>query len=254
MFAIETGINSSYSSILTNSVFFNQTLQHFFHRNGRGANITAPFKVHALNLCDHITKHASLVGAVNTIVKLPNNLLLGANTDGIGLISDLHHFYVLHKKIKSRVLLVGAGGAARGVIAPLIHNYNCNIILVNRTFLGAKKLVSCYKYMENLSTLPIEQLQLEKVKFDLIINATSADNFSNFLPYSLIHEQLFCYDMCYQQEGDTAFITWCRQHGAKKYLNGLGMLVSQAAYSFLLWHGILPSIIPVLNKLLKRTI
>ncbi|AIN47337.1 Shikimate 5-dehydrogenase I alpha [Candidatus Palibaumannia cicadellinicola] len=220
-------------------------MQQFFSTNGRGANITSPFKERAFALCDYVTKQASLASAVNTIFKLPNGALFGDNTDGIGLMSDLQRLCLLHRN--SRVLLVGAGGAARGVIAPLI-NYGCRIVLVNRTFSRAKELVRCYPNINNISTLPIEQL--DAANFDIIINATTTSMFREIplLPTSLITSTVCCYDMFYQH-GDTAFIMWCRQQGAKKLIDGLGMLVSQAAYAFMLWHGILPSIFPVLEKL-----
>ncbi|SNC58455.1 shikimate dehydrogenase [Sodalis endosymbiont of Henestaris halophilus] len=245
LFAVEMGLSHTYGRVLAPINDFEQTLLRFFDTGGLGANITLPFKERAFSLCDHLTTRGSLVGAVNTIKKLPDGSLLGDNTDGIGLISDLERLNLLSQN--SRVLLVGAGGAARGGILPLL-TYGCKVVLTNRTFPRAQELVRFYHHAGDISALPLELLSAPD--YDLIINATSAGMYGSIpqLPASIITPSVCCYDMFYQQK-DTPFIAWSRRQGAVRCADGLGMLVGQAASSFLLWHGVLPSILPVLNTL-----
>lgn len=245
LFAAETGITHPYGRVLAPLEGFEQTLRQFFDTGGLGANITLPFKERAFSLCDQLTERGAMAGAVNTIKQQPDGSLLGDNTDGIGLVSDLQRLNLLRQD--SCVLLVGAGGAARGVILPLLA-YGCKAVLTNRTFPRAQELVGFYHPMGDISALPLERL--DTPDYDLIINATSTGVQGSIppLPASLITSSVCCYDMYYQQ-GDTPFITWGRRHGALRCADGLGMLVGQAASSFLLWHGVLPSVLPVLQTL-----
>ncbi|MCR3756016.1 MAG: shikimate dehydrogenase [Sodalis sp. Psp] len=245
LFAAETGIHHSYGRMLVPLDKFELALRQFFDMGGLGANITLPFKEFTFSLCDQLTERASLAGAVNTVKKQPDGTLLGDNTDGIGLVSDLQRLNLLHQD--SRVLLVGAGGAARGVILPLAA-YCCKVVLTNRTFLRAQELIRFYHHLDNISALPLDCLYSQE--YNLIINATSAGILGDVpvLPASLITPTVCCYDMFYQK-GDTPFIAWCRQQGVRRCADGLGMLVGQAAYAFLLWHGVFPSILPVLETL-----
>ncbi|AEI74890.1 Shikimate dehydrogenase [Candidatus Moranella endobia PCVAL] len=244
LFATLTGLSHPYKRVMAPLESFEHTLWHFFEAGGLGANITLPFKERAFSLCDKLTERGLLAGAVNTIKKLPDGSYLGDNTDGIGLVSDLKRLHILRQD--SRVLLIGAGGATRGVIQPLLA-YGCQIVLTNRTFSRAQKLVDFYH--SDISALPLEQLRTPD--YDLIINATSTGVQGNIpiLPVSVITPVVCCYDMFYQPGGDTPFITWCRRHGALICADGLGMLVGQAASAFLLWHGVLPPILPVLKIL-----
>ncbi|BAE75517.1 Shikimate dehydrogenase [Sodalis glossinidius str. 'morsitans'] len=245
LFVAETGITHPYGRVLAPLDGFEQTLRQFFDAGGLGANITLPFKERAFSLCDQLTERGALAGAVNTIKKQPDGSLLGDNTDGIGLVSDLQRLDLLRQD--SRVLLVGVGGAARGVVLPLLA-YGCKVVLTNRTFPRAQKLVGFYHHVGDISALPLERLGTPD--YDLIINATSTGVQGSIppLPASLITSSVCCYDMYYQQ-GDTPFITWCRRQGSLRCADGLGMLVGQAASSFLLWHGVLPSVLPVLETL-----
>lgn len=245
LFAAERGITHPYGRVLAPLDGFEQTLRQFFAAGGLGANISLPFKERAFSLCDQLTERGALVGAVNTIKKQLDGSLLGDNADGIGLLNDLQRLGLLRQD--SRVLLVGAGGASRGVILPLLA-YGCKVVLTNRTFPRAQELVRFYHHVGDISALPLERLGTPD--YDLIINATSTGVQGSIppLPASLITSQVCCYDMYYQQ-GDTPFITWCRRQGALRSADGLGMLLGQAASSFLLWHGVLPSVLPVLETL-----
>lgn len=245
LFAGQTGIEHTYGRVLAPYDTFEQSLRTFFAGGGKGANITMPFKERAFALCDQLTERASQAGAVNTVKKQDDGSLLGDNTDGIGLLMDLRRLQLVRPE--SRILLVGAGGAARGVILPLL-SYGCSIMLTNRTFARAQELVSFYHHVGDITASPLDKLA--NPDFDLIINATTSGVHGEIpaLAASLVTESVNCYDMYYQQ-GLTPFLQWCTRQGAKRYADGLGMLVAQAAYSFLLWHGVLPDIEPVLEQL-----
>ncbi len=245
LFAAQTGIPHSYGRVLAPPDDFEQVLRSFFADGGEGANITMPFKERAFALCDQLTERASQAGAVNTIKKQADGTLLGDNTDGIGLLTDLRRLELIRPE--SRILLVGAGGAARGVILPLL-SYGCSIMLTNRTFERAQELVSFYQHAGNIDALPLTGLA--EPGFDLVINATTSGVHGQVpaLPDTLITPAVSCYDMFYQK-GLTPFLQWCVSREAVRYADGLGMLVGQAAYSFLLWHGVLPGIKPVLDRL-----
>ncbi|NDL65951.1 shikimate dehydrogenase [Acerihabitans arboris] len=245
LFAAQTGIAHPYGRVLAPKDAFEQVLHDFFAAGGEGANITMPFKERAFALCDQLTERASQAGAVNTVKKQPDGLLLGDNTDGIGLLADLQRLGLVRPD--SRVLLVGAGGAARGVILPLL-SFGCTIMLTNRTFARAQELVSFYHHVGDISARPLEELA--GPDFDLVINATTSGIHGELpaLKKTLITPAVRCYDM-YYQDGPTPFLHWCEQLGARHYADGLGMLVGQAAYSFMLWHGVLPDITPVLEQL-----
>ncbi|UDG79630.1 shikimate dehydrogenase [Candidatus Steffania adelgidicola] len=247
LFSGEIGLSHSYARMLSpiEGEIFEKMLHQFFNMGGLGANITLPFKERAYALCNQLTKRAALAGTVNTIKKQMDGLLLGDNTDGIGLLNDLQRLNLL--KQDSRVLLVGAGGAAKGVILPLL-DYGCTVVLTNRTFARAKALEKYYQDSGDIIALPLPCLNTPD--YDIIINATSTGIKGTIPPLStsIITPEVYCYDMFYQ-EGDTPFLKWCHQQGARFCSDGLGMLVEQAASSFLFWHNIMPSVLPVLKTL-----
>lgn len=245
LFAAQTGIAHLYRSILASPDHFEKELTTFFSAGAKGANITTPFKERAYAICNQLTERAALAGAVNTLLAIDDGKLLGDNTDGIGLLDDLNRLNFIHPQ--DRVLLIGAGGAAGGVISPLI-SYGCNIVISNRTFSLAKKLSELFK--KNIMALEIEALQTEK--FNLIIHATGAGIHNKIpaLPASILSNNPRCYDIFYQSDL-TPFLTWVAQQGVHNYADGLGMLVSQAAHAFKLWHGLMPESTPVL-KLLRN--
>jgi shikimate dehydrogenase len=244
-FAEQTGIAHRYGQLLAPLDGFVLTLQNFHREGGRGANVTLPFKQQAYELADRLTERAASAGAVNTLHWREDGQLLGDNTDGIGLLSDLERLSLI--KPDDRILLVGAGGAARGVIHPLL-TYGCSLTIANRTFARASELAAIFHQTGEINALPMTELADKP--FDLIINATSSgvDGSIPALPASLINNDTRCYDMFYQQ-GTTPFLNWCQQAGARSVADGLGMLVGQAAHAFLLWHGVMPDVTSALKRL-----
>ncbi|MFH0472843.1 shikimate dehydrogenase [Kluyvera ascorbata] len=247
-FAEQLGIIHPYGRMLAPLDGFVETLETFFQQGGKGANVTVPFKEEAFARADELTERAALAGAVNTLKRLDDGRILGDNTDGIGLLSDLERLGLI--KPGFRVLLIGAGGAARGVLLPLL-SLDCNVTITNRTHARAQTLVELFRHTGSVSAQAMSELS--EHEFDLIINATSSGIAGETppIPASLINSHVCCYDMFYQK-GDTAFLAWCVQHGAKRYADGLGMLVGQAAHAVLLWHGILPNVEPVIVSLQRE--
>lgn len=248
LFAEQTGVEHPYGAMLAPLDGFGSALQQFIAGGGLGANVTLPFKEQAYKAATKLSQAAELAGAVNTLKLLPNGELFGDNTDGIGLLSDLERQQFIRSK--DRVLLVGAGGAARGAIMPLL-SLGCELVITNRTFDRAAYLAKIFHYLGDIVALPTEQL--DNQHFDLIINATAAGINGEHpeLPSIIVHNRLRCYDMFYLQ-GGTPFLAWARQLGVEHYADGLGMLVEQAAHAFLLWHGVMPKVEPILQQLRKE--
>ncbi|AJI94574.1 shikimate dehydrogenase [Yersinia ruckeri] len=248
LFAAQTGIAHHYGTVLAPHDDFETTLAAFFAQGAKGANITTPFKEQAYAISAELTDRAAFAGAVNTLKMQQNGRLLGDNTDGIGLLSDLERLNLI--KPQDRILLVGAGGAARGVILPLL-SFGCQLVITNRTFSRAQQLSDVFQHQGEIEA--IEMVNLAAQQFDLIINATASGIYGDVptLPASLITQNSRCYDMFYQQ-GLTPFLAWAATLGATQYADGLGMLVGQAAHAFHLWHGVMPDIEPVLIVLKKE--
>jgi len=250
-FAEQLKIDHPYGRVLAPVNAFAETLDAFLAQGGRGANVTVPFKEQAYARADLLTERAALAGAVNTLKLLDDGRLLGDNTDGVGLVSDLQRQSLIRPG--DRILLVGAGGAARGVIAPLL-SLDTTLTITNRTFSRAESLADIFSKRGRVEAKEISQLST--LNFNLIINATSSGIEGGIpqLPASLLSSPVCCYDMFYQQ-GLTPFLSWAIEHGVTRYADGLGMLVGQAAHAVLLWHGLLPDIEPVIVRLqqeLKR--
>ncbi|AKC59798.1 shikimate dehydrogenase [Blochmannia endosymbiont of Polyrhachis (Hedomyrma) turneri] len=255
IFAQEFGFFQLYTRILAFRVNFDQVLKDFFNFGGIGANVTMPFKERAFFICDKLTERASIAGSVNVIKKDIHGMLLGDNTDGVGLLGDLHRLQWLSNtpEKRTKILLLGAGGASRGVIFPLLQ-FGCQIEIINRTLSRAQKIVDFYKHVGDISLAVLKDDDSNDVcEYDLIINATDSSwvySQHPILPVRYITPLVACYDMSYQTgKNATPFISWCQDHGASYCSDGLGMLVRQAAYSFLFWHGVFPSVISALNKL-----
>ncbi|MCG8710846.1 shikimate dehydrogenase [Brenneria sp. 4F2] len=250
LFAAQTGIKLTYQRLLAPLDNFEELLQRYFKEGGDGANVTVPFKERAFATADELSEAASLAGAVNTLKKLNDGRLFGDNTDGVGLLGDLQRLNFI--KAQDRVLLVGAGGAARGVIQPLLA-HGCSITLTNRTFAKAERLASLFSALGDIQAVELSELHGQD--FGLIINATSSgiNGSTPDLPISLISNKSYCYDMFYQPRL-TPFLAWCVQHGATRYADGLGMLVGQAAHSFHLWNGVMPDVVPVIEQLKRELI
>lgn len=247
-FAQQLQLTHPYGRMLAPLDDFIPTLNAFFQQGGKGANVTVPFKEEAYARADELTERAALAGAVNTLKRLDDGRILGDNTDGIGLLSALERLALI--KPGYRVLLIGAGGAARGVLLPLL-SLDCSVTITNRTHSRAQTLAELFRHTGSVNAQPMSEL--DGHEFDLIINATSSGiaGETPLIPASLVNAHVCCYDMFYQK-GNTAFLSWCIQHGAKRYADGLGMLVGQAAHAVLLWHGILPDVVPVIESLKRE--
>ena len=245
LFAEQLHIDHPYGRVLAPVDAFIPTLNSFFDAGGKGANVTVPFKEEAFGRADELTERASLAGAVNTLKRLEDGRLLGDNTDGIGLLSDLERLSFI--KPGFRILLIGAGGASRGVLLPLL-SLDCAVTITNRTFSRAEELAALFAHTGSVAAVAPDDLA--RHEFDLVINATSSGINGEIpaIPASLIHSHIYAYDMFYQK-GKTPFLTWCEQQGAKHVADGLGMLVGQAAHAVLLWHGVLPAVEPVIETL-----
>ncbi|MBL5886510.1 shikimate dehydrogenase [Lelliottia aquatilis] len=244
-FAQQLLIDHTYGRVLAAVDGFVPTLDAFFNSGGRGANVTVPFKEEAFARADELTERASLAGAVNTLKRLEDGRLLGDNTDGIGLLSDLERLSFIKKGF--RILLIGAGGASRGVLLPLL-SLDCAVTITNRTFSRAQELATLFAHTGSVSAVSMDDLGGHE--FDLIINATSSGIGGEVpaIPSSLVNPHTYAYDMFYQK-GKTPFLSWCEDRGAKHLADGLGMLVGQAAHAVFLWHGVLPEVEPVIEKL-----
>ncbi len=247
LFAEQTGISLSYKTILAPLDSFEETVSHFFNKGGSGANVTTPFKERAFAMSAQVTERAALGGAVNTLKRRDDGSLLGDNTDGLGLVSDLQRVQMILPDMN--ILLLGAGGAARGVLQPLL-NLGCHITVTNRTLSRATQLAEIFGQHGTVDVCAASDLAGKQ--FDLIINATSSGIQGNIpeIPASLITVNTRCYDMFYQPTL-TPFLQWAKQLGATHLVDGLGMLVGQAAHAFFLWHGVMPDIEPVLKQLRK---
>lgn len=215
----------------------------------KGINITVPFKEQAWQIVSNKSDHATRAGAINTILFKDDGSLYGDNTDGIGLCRDLVDNHQIELKGK-RLLLLGAGGAARGVIEPLLSYQPKELIVANRTASKAEYLADMFGDFGNISGGGFNDLS---GSFDVIINATAASLHGEVPPLAdtILKPNASCYDMMYS-DTDTAFISWSKQHGATKAIDGLGMLIEQAAEAFRIWRGIKPETQAVMS-LIRNT-
>ena len=247
-FAEQTGQDLSYSKQLVAEDGFEAAADAFFAEGGKGLNITVPFKQDAYSYAARTTPRARRAGAVNTLSLEADGTVLGDTTDGIGLVSDVVDnlgWQVRHKK----VLILGAGGAVRGVLEPLLEQQPQHIVIANRTVDKALQLAKGFAEFGYLLGCGFDMLGEQQ--FDLIINGTSAGLQGELppLPDSLIGSSgaTACYDMLYGAE-PTPFMQWAEQRGAV-VSDGLGMLVGQAAESFALWRDVRPQTEPVIANL-----
>jgi shikimate dehydrogenase len=217
----------------------------------RGLNVTLPHKQAAAELVNELTPRAMRAQAVNTIAFFEDTTLLGDNTDGVGLTADLENNLHLDLADK-RVLILGAGGAVRGVLGPLLERELREVHIANRTLHKAQTLADEFADMGKISGC--EFADLRGPAYDLIINGTSAGLLGEMplLPAGIVSETTLCYDMSYGR-GDTPFTRWAKSLHAARAVKGWGMLVEQAAASFELWRGIRPSTQPVLDALSQHS-
>ena len=245
LFAKQTQQQISYQPLLAPLDGFPAAVAEFFS-SGSGANVTVPFKEQAFALADQLSQRAQRAKAVNTLIKLDNGNLLGDNTDGAGLVNDLlNNNVVLAGK---NILILGAGGAVRGVLEPLLAQHPAEICVVNRTVEKAEQLAREFADLGSMTACGYDWID---APVDIIINGTSASLSGDLPPLadSLIKAgHTVCYDMMYGKD-TTVFNQWAQQQGAARTLDGLGMLVEQAAEAFYLWTGVRPNPKPVLEQL-----
>ncbi len=247
-FAEQTGERLDYERLLAPLDDFAGTLARFADEGGKGCNITVPFKTQALELAGELTERARLAGAVNTLHLQADGRWLGDNTDGAGLVLDLKRLGV--PLAGARILLLGAGGAARGALAPLLAEQPAELVIANRTQARADELAQRFGHLGHIISAPLET---PGIGFDVIINSTSASLQGEALALdaAVCHPGTRVYDMMYGRE-ETVFLAWARELGLKHRHDGLGMLVGQAAESFYLWRGVRPDMMPVLTALRAR--
>ena len=247
-FAEQTGEAVYYERIEAPLDGFRATVEMFFNGGGGGLNVTVPFKQQAWSLADVHTQRAASAGAVNTLWQDGQGRLHGDNTDGTGLVLDLaaNNQVTLAGR---RILILGAGGAVRGVLDPILSMAPERVVIANRTLDKATALARDFKARGDVGSSTFEALE---TPFDVIINGTSASLQGDLppLPGKIVHSDSVCYDMMYGRD-TTAFNAWGTAQGAAMALDGLGMLVEQAAESFLQWRGVRPRTAPVIELLRK---
>lgn len=249
LFASETGEPVEYTAIQAPLDDFAGTVTRFFERGGKGLNVTVPFKEQAWALAKRRTERAEKAGAANTLYLDADGVLTADNTDGKGLVADLtaNHGVDLADK---RVLVLGAGGAVRGVLGPLLATRPQAITIANRTVARAEALVTLFADAAGSTELTACGFEQPRGAFDVIINGTSASLQGDLPPLSptVINARTMVYDMMYSLT-TTTFNQWALDHGALRVFDGLGMLVEQAAESFRIWRGVSPQTEPVIAAL-----
>ena len=250
MFAKSTAQHLMYRLFDITPKNFRREALRLFTGGVRGLNVTLPHKQAAAELVNELTPRAERARAVNTIAFFEDTSLLGDNTDGVGLAVDLERNLGM-SLVDKRVLILGAGGAVRGVLAPLLERELRTLVIANRTPDRARDLATEFADMGQISGCGFGDLH--GPPFDLIINATSASLQGEMpaLPPVIVSEQTVCYDMAYGR-GTTPFTVWAESLHAARTTKGWGMLVEQAAESFLLWRGIRPDTQPVLQALAQH--
>ena len=249
MFAQQAEDEIMYEALLSPIDEFKETVEAFRKGGGMGLNVTVPFKQQAFELADELSDYAKHAGAVNTLVFRQDGSIYGTNTDGIGIVRDLveNHGSLITGK---RVLILGAGGAVRGVLQPLLQQMPSQVFIANRTPERATELASDMQSLKEKCELAGGGFVDIQGEYDLIINGTAASlqGIMPPIPESSLAAGVHCYDMMYGGR-PTAFEFWCEDQGAAKVMNGLGMLVEQAAESFSIWRGKMPDTKPVLEAM-----
>lgn len=239
LFAQQTQQDLDYVAQQVLAETFATATNDFFANGGQGLNCTVPLKELAWQYADQLTERARLAKAVNTLAKQADGSILGDNTDGIGLVNDLSRNHQIQLADK-RILILGAGGATRGIILPLLDCQPAQISIANRTVSKAEALVADFVAQGRLTALGFEALAGQQ--FDVVLNATSASLSDQLppLPADLLAANACCYDLAYGNQ-PTTFVKWGLAHGAAQSLDGLGMLVEQAAEAFFIWRGVRPA-------------
>ncbi|GAB3325174.1 shikimate dehydrogenase [Haliea atlantica] len=246
-FAAQCGQDIQYRAVRVETGDFPRAARCFFEAGGSGLNVTVPFKEEAFAFADSLSPRAARAGAVNTLTRREDGGIAGDTTDGIGLVRDM--VANLGWQLQGRrILLLGAGGAARGVMELLLRERPAGLVVANRTAARAEALVADFSDLGSVAGGGYECL--EGQQFDLLINATSSGLQGEMppLPDSLLTERSCCYDMVYGPE-PTPFMRWAAQHAAWAVADGLGMLVEQAAEAFYIWRRVRPTTQPVITQM-----
>jgi len=247
LFALQTNQHIQYELLQVAPDKLEPAVRQFQRTGGKGLNITVPHKSEVARLCDHLSEPASTAGAVNTL-SFQDGEIHGDNTDGIGLLRDL----TINQGITlegANILILGAGGATRGIVGPLLEMQPSSLRIANRTIDKAQALAEHFSHSGSVSACRFNMVPITE-DYDLIINATSAGVRGETPPYpeAALSERTFCYDLSYGLK-PTPFSVWAREHGAARSVMGWGMLVEQAAESFHIWRGVRPDTAPVLKQM-----
>lgn len=246
-FAEQTGQRLTYRAQLIELDHFAEIAREFFAGGGKGCNVTVPFKLDAYAFADELSGRARRAGAVNTLALQNDGSIYGDNTDGVGLVRDIEQnlAWEIHDK---RVLVIGAGGAVRGILEPLLRRHPVHVAIANRTLEKAEQLAREFADLGAVSANAFDALN--EGQFDLIINGTSTGlhGESLNLPASLLARDCCCYDLSYGAQ-PTPFMRWAASEAAWAVADGLGMLVEQAAEAFCIWRGVRPQTRPVIDML-----
>jgi shikimate dehydrogenase len=248
-FAHQFSHNIEYTARWVEIDGFAEAVQQFRAEGGKGLNVTVPFKLEAFRLADNLSDRAKLAGAVNTLRFEPDGKIFGDNTDGTGLVHDLTKNLNVHLRGR-KILVLGAGGAVRGVLGPLLKQNPALLIIANRTVSKGKELAKAFGQFGKVEAVGYDELVGKR--FDVVINGTSASLKGEMppLPVNVFAGNAVAYDMMYGDK-PTPFLEWSMLHGAETAADGLGMLVEQAAESYLLWRGVRPDTKHVIAALRK---
>lgn len=247
LFAAQSGQDMQYRAVRVDLDGFEEAARRFFEGDGAGLNVTVPFKPNAFRFAERTSERASRAGAVNTLTRNAQGKIEGDNTDGVGLVRDM--VANLGWTVQSaNILLLGAGGAARGVLEALLREKPSSLLVVNRTAERATTLEQEFSALGPVTGGGYDEIGGRQ--FDLIINATSAGLAGDMpeLPSSLLTEKSCCYDLVYGAQ-PTPFMRWAAHHAAWAVADGLGMLVEQAAESFYIWRHVRPETRPVIHQI-----
>jgi len=247
LFALQTGQNIQYELLQVPPDKLDTAVRQFQRTGGRGLNITVPHKTAVVRLVDQMSERARRAGAVNTLAFTDGDVF-GDNTDGVGLVRDL----ITNLGVAlagADILILGAGGATRGIMAPLLDTGPASITLANRTLEKARELAADFAAVGPIDVCQFDEVDRSQT-YHLLINATSAGFRGETPPYpkAAISDETFCYDLSYGLN-TTPFSSWAAECGAAQSVMGWGMLVEQAAESFLLWRGVRPDTMPVLRQI-----
>ena len=247
LFALQTGENIQYELLQVTPDKLETAIRQFQRTGGMGLNITVPHKQEVVRVCDQLSEPARTAGAVNTL-SFRGGAIHGDNTDGIGLLRDL----TLNQAFSiegTNILILGAGGATRGIAGPLLEMQPASLCIANRTIDKATMLAEHFGRAGPVSACRLDAVPVSE-SYDLIINATSAGVTGKTPPYpaAAVRPETLCYDLSYGLS-PTPFSVWAREQGAERSIMGWGMLVEQAAESFFIWRGVRPDTAPVLKQM-----